>query len=286
MAVISKGTTFATGDQVTASKLNNLADNATFASGAVDSVSTQLSGGAIIVKDGGVSTAKIADDSVTTAKIASSAVTTTEIADNNVTTSKIADSNVTTAKLADSNVTKAKIENVANMKVLGNTSGSAATPQEVAILDQDDMSSDSAIALATQQSIKAYVDDKLPSNHIVAVQDLVNTSNTATLNYDSVTGDNVSNSGGVLTITGAGLWALTCNAEALYNSEKWSLEFRVNDVSIFATPSDYSNELFSFSGTTFYTSTGSFNIRVTAVEVTTGGSIKIENLRVEAVKLA
>ena len=161
MAVISKGTTFATGDQVTALKLNNLADAATFASGAVDSVSTQLSGGAIIVKDGGVTTAKIADDAVTTAKIASSAVTTTEIADNNVTTSKIADSNVTTAKLADGNVTKAKIENVANMKVLGNTSGSSTPPQEVSILDQDDMSSDSATALATQQSIKAYVDDSV-----------------------------------------------------------------------------------------------------------------------------
>jgi hypothetical protein len=44
------------------------------------------------------------------------------------------------------------------MKVLGNTSGSAAAPQEVSILDEDDMSSDSATALSTQQSIKAYVD--------------------------------------------------------------------------------------------------------------------------------
>jgi hypothetical protein len=55
-------------------------------------------------------------------------------------------------------VTKAKIENVADMKVLGNTSGSSAAPQEVSILDEDDMSSDSSTALATQQSIKAYVD--------------------------------------------------------------------------------------------------------------------------------
>jgi len=69
MAVISKGQTFATGDQVTASKLNNLADNATFASGAVDNVSTQLSGGAIVVKDGGVTTTKIADSAVTLGKI-------------------------------------------------------------------------------------------------------------------------------------------------------------------------------------------------------------------------
>jgi len=91
MAVISKGQTFATGDQVTASKLNNLADNATFASGAVDNVSTQLSGGAIIVKDGGVTTAKLNDSAVTTAKIT----------DANVTTAKIADANVTFAKLTD-----------------------------------------------------------------------------------------------------------------------------------------------------------------------------------------
>ena len=74
MAVISKGQTFATGDQVTALKLNNLADNATFTSGAVDNVSTQLSGGAIIVKDGGVTTAKIADANVTAAKLATDAL--------------------------------------------------------------------------------------------------------------------------------------------------------------------------------------------------------------------
>jgi hypothetical protein len=129
MAIINKGKSFANGEQLTADKLNQVTDNATFASGAVDSVSTQLSGGAIIVKDSGVTTAKIADDAVTT------------------------------AKLADSNVTKAKIENVADMKVLGNTSGSAAAPQEVSVLDEDDMSSDSATALATQQSIKSYVDD-------------------------------------------------------------------------------------------------------------------------------
>jgi len=118
MSVLNKGKSFANGEQSTADKINQLTDNATFTTGAVDNVSTQLSGGAIIVKDGGV----------------------------------------TTAKIADSNVTKAKIEDLADMKVLGNTSGSAAAPQEVAILDEDTMSSDSATSLATQQSIKAYVD--------------------------------------------------------------------------------------------------------------------------------
>ena len=60
MAILSKGTTLATGDQVTASRLNSLVDNATFASGAVDNSTTALDGsGRIIVKDGGITTAKL-----------------------------------------------------------------------------------------------------------------------------------------------------------------------------------------------------------------------------------
>jgi hypothetical protein len=129
MAILNKGQTFSDGEQVTSAKLNTAVDGATFASGAVDDVSTQLSGGAIIVKDGGVGTAKITDNAVTSAKI------------------------------LDSNVTKGKIEDVANMKVLGNTSGSSAAPQEVSILDEDDMTSDSSTSIPTQQSVKAYVDD-------------------------------------------------------------------------------------------------------------------------------
>ena len=147
MAAISKGTTFATGDQVTASRLNNLVDNSTFASGAVDNTSTQLSGGAIIVKDGGVTTAKLNDGAVTTAKIADANVTTAKIADSNVTTAKIADANVTTAKIADSNVTTAKIadSNVTFAKLAD-------------VIDDDTMATATDTTLATSESIKAYVD--------------------------------------------------------------------------------------------------------------------------------
>jgi len=129
MSIINKGTAFSDGEQLTADKLNDLVDLATFDQSATDSASTTVNtSGQIVVADSGVSTAKIAADAVTTAKI------------------------------LDANVTKAKIEDVADYKVLGNVSGAAAAPAEVAVLDEDDMVSDSATALATQQSIKAYVD--------------------------------------------------------------------------------------------------------------------------------
>ena len=118
MAIITSGKTFANGEQLSASKLNQVITAATFnASDAVDGSTMTLIGGAMAVADSGIATGKI----------------------------------------ANSAVTKAKIENVANMKALGNTSGSASSPQEVAILDEDTMSSNSATSLATQQSIKAYV---------------------------------------------------------------------------------------------------------------------------------
>ena len=129
MAIINKGTSFSNGEQLSASKLNNLLDGATFGTDSVDNASTLLnSSGAITVRDSGITASKLATNAVETAKI------------------------------KDANVTKAKIEDVADYKVLGNVSGAAAAPQEVAILDEDDMVSNSDTALATQQSIKAYVD--------------------------------------------------------------------------------------------------------------------------------
>lgn len=59
MAILATGNTFATGDNPTAAMFNAAVNDATFASGAVDSSTTQLSGGAIIVKDGGVTPAKL-----------------------------------------------------------------------------------------------------------------------------------------------------------------------------------------------------------------------------------
>ena len=100
MAILNKGHDFSDGDQVTAAKLDSAVDSATFAAGSVDNASTQLSGGAIVIKDSGVTAAKLASNAVTTSKILDANVTTSKIADDSVTTSKILDANITLSKLA------------------------------------------------------------------------------------------------------------------------------------------------------------------------------------------
>jgi len=95
MAILSTGNTFGATDTVTSTKLNNIADAATFNDPVDDSTLELHTDGKLRIKANGVGTTQI----------------------------------------ATSSVTKAKIENVANMKVLGNTSGSATAPQEVDVID-------------------------------------------------------------------------------------------------------------------------------------------------------
>lgn len=59
MSILATGNTFSTGDSVTASTLNNAVNNATFAAGAVDNSTTQISSGALVVKDGGITPSKL-----------------------------------------------------------------------------------------------------------------------------------------------------------------------------------------------------------------------------------
>ena len=70
MAIISTGNNFGTTDAVTSTKLNNIANAATFVSGAVDGTSLELiSGGSddgkLGIKDAGITTAKIAAGALT-----------------------------------------------------------------------------------------------------------------------------------------------------------------------------------------------------------------------------
>ena len=70
--------------------------------------------------------------------------------------------------IKDAGVTKAKIENIsAPLRVLGRTTAGAGVPEEVTINDEDDMANASAITLATDESIKAYVDTATPRRKYV-----------------------------------------------------------------------------------------------------------------------
>ena len=67
--------------------------------------------------------------------------------------------------IANDAVTFAKMQNINTAKVIGRTTASSGDPEEVSILDEDAMTSNSATALATQQSIKAYVDAQTVSKY-------------------------------------------------------------------------------------------------------------------------
>ena len=77
------------------------------------------------------------------------------------------------SKLADATVTKAKIENIsAPLRVLGRTTAGAGVAEEVTINDEGDMANASAITLATDESIKAYVDEYAMKYSGVTASDL------------------------------------------------------------------------------------------------------------------
>ena len=75
----------------------------------VDDVTIEIVADDLQVKDGGISTDKLADDAVTTPKIKDDAITTVKLDDESVTTDKIAADAVTNAKIADDAVTTPKI---------------------------------------------------------------------------------------------------------------------------------------------------------------------------------
>jgi microcystin-dependent protein len=77
MGVITTGQTFASGDQVTATKLNDIANNCTFTSAAdtTDNSTLTLGSSKLKVKDAGITSTQLATDSVITAKIQDGAVT-------------------------------------------------------------------------------------------------------------------------------------------------------------------------------------------------------------------
>lgn len=100
MAILNNPEDFVSGENVTAAKLNNLVDGATFLGGpgqATDGSTLEVNDGvggdgSLRVKDAGITTAKLADGAVSEQKIADSAVTSGKIADGAIIGSKIAPS--------------------------------------------------------------------------------------------------------------------------------------------------------------------------------------------------
>ena len=135
MAIITTNGTLGATAAITNTTLNTIANAATFASGAVDAASLEIiSGGSNNGKLG------IKNDGVTTAKIDDSSSKTT-------------------------GVTFAKMQHISTAKVLGRASASEGDVEEAFdFKDEDNMSSNSATALASQQSIKAYVDSFGPNS--------------------------------------------------------------------------------------------------------------------------
>ena len=130
---LSTTQSFSSGDQVTHTTLNNIISGAQLTTHSTDSTINCTSGGVISVADTSIAVGKLANNAVETAKIKDSTGT-------------------------SDGVTFPKIRQLANLKVMGNVSGSSAVPAEVTINDTDAMSDASATTLATSESIKAYAD--------------------------------------------------------------------------------------------------------------------------------
>ena len=167
--VTNKGTTYANGSQITSTNLNDIVDDAVFNTNAVDDATIGLNSStpkALFVKNAGIDTAQIKDNAVTTVKI------------------------------TDNNVTLAKVEQLADQKVVANFTGSTANASETGLviggsgsdgllfdnddlLDNSDTAGGSDTRGATQQSIKAYVDNEIAAKKVNCL--LTNTSSSVTV---------------------------------------------------------------------------------------------------------
>ena len=197
------------------------------------------------VDTSGITTTLLADSAVTTAKINDAAVTTAKLDSASVTTAKIADTGVTGAKLNTDAISAqtALTSGLAATDELLVSDGGTLKRMDVSVVtdyykdlsvtetnktltsavlngtisgtsikDEDDMSSNSASHLATQQSIKAYVDATVTAEDL----DVTTDSGTIAIDLDSETltisgGEGIDTSATSNTVTIAAETATTSN---------------------------------------------------------------------------
>ena len=117
--------------------------------------------------------------------------------------------------VSDTSITFAKIQNLATMKTIGRTAVGTGVSSEVAILDEDNMVSDSAVSLSTQQSIKAYVDAQA---HSTVTASSTTTFTNKTIDADG-TGNSITNIENADIKSGANIDALKIADGSISNSE-------------------------------------------------------------------
>jgi hypothetical protein len=187
-----------------------------------------------------------------------------------------ASANIAGSKLLNSSITKAKIENVADMKVLGNTSGSATAPQEVSILDDDTMATASATTLATSESIKAYVDSLRPKFVVLTggthALSNSNTSGVKTTTFNIADFTSADSDFGTDKITGIVFRGFTASAgseskvlvtlpDGTYTDVSRTQQSSVRDASTFTIPINDGQTSFSIQVTNDFTGATSWAIR-------------------------
>ena len=222
-------------------------------------------------------------------QIATDAITTTKIKNNAVDSAKITDGAVTTSKIDDGAVTTAKIENITDMKVLGNTSGSAASPQEIDIISESAgiSNNDNDITIPTSAAVKDYVD----TASAVSVASFTKSGGTITTTgrisgYSESDPDGiVSESGGLLTV-GAGVYLVYFSGSYTEGSGQGSfnVDYRKNSATVNRQNVNSATNLF-IQGLTIAVVTSSSNFDI-YLEESGVSSIVYSNVRIDIVKLA
>ncbi len=232
MAILTKGQTFSTGDQVTAGKLNELVDDATFATGAVDDLTIGLDSNTpkrLKVKDSGIGSTQIAGDAVVPTKVSfvDDALAATDghvlVADgtefNNVAVSgDVSIDNTGAVTIADDAVT---IEKIADAAIVTESEGIG--------------SNDNDTTIPTSAAVKDYVDSK--TNRIATysapdLNDFRNGLQPINISEESDPYNIGSLSSGVITIS-AGFYHidLTLNAGVYNSNYPFSYYLNVNNSS-------------------------------------------------------